>query len=71
MHAFYVATAADQHLERPDCPEGNECDKTIVLANYAHLLPLFESNVVAKKTAGVRLQVIPLRGKFLGGSFWN
>ena len=51
MHASEVAAAADQNLERPNRPEGHERDEAVVLANYAHLLALFQCNVVTEKTA--------------------
>ena len=50
VHALQVAAAADQELERPHCPEGNNRYVGFVLADHAHLLLFFERNVVAQKT---------------------
>ncbi len=45
-----VATAANQDFERPDRPEGHQGDETLVLADQAHFLLLFQMDVVTQQT---------------------
>src|ERR1700736_5885897 len=51
VHASEVPATANQDLKRPDRPERHEPHETTALTNYADLLPLLQSNVIANKTA--------------------
>ena len=46
VHASEVPPAANQNLERPNRPEGNQCNEPVVFRNHSYLLPLFQRDVV-------------------------
>ena|SRR3974377_1691795 len=48
IHASDVAAAANENFERPDCPEGNQGDESIVFKQPALFLALFDSAVVTE-----------------------
>lgn len=51
IHASDVAAAANKYFERPDRPEGNHCNESIIFKQPPFVLALFDRDVVAQKAA--------------------
>jgi len=66
-----MAAAADQYFEGPHCPEGHQCEETLILANYSGLLAVFKMDVITKQTGLVSFKMGLLAGQFFRGDIRN
>jgi len=66
-----MPSAADQHFEWPNCPEGHQHNKCLIRNYDPRALARLQFKIIAEQTSAVALEIAELRRQFARGRLWN